>query len=206
VREVRTHFFSKGATSLSDRELIRLIAAGAASEELIELELLPSLESGTFDHSKMSQGVPAKAKEPLIKIAAAFELVRRRIRPEGIAIRGPRDVLPLVGHLLEKKQEHVVAISLSGAHEVIRARTVTVGLLTSCPVHPREVFIGALRDAASAVILVHNHPSGDPTPSDEDRRVTEQIKAAGKILGMRLLDHLIVAKRGHYSFQERGQL
>jgi DNA repair protein RadC len=205
-REVQTRFLRSGPCSLSDRELITLLATAASHQEMLECELLPRLEAGACDYATITSRMPLTIRDLAIKVGAAFELARRRIRPEGVAIRGPRDVLPLVSHLLEKKQEHVLTISLNGAHEVIRARTITIGLLTSCQVHPREVYSGALRDAASAIILVHNHPSGDPTPSEEDRRVTEQIKAAGSILGMRLVDHLIVAKRGHYSFQEHGRL
>ncbi len=99
-----------------------------------------------------------------------------------------------------------MTISLSGAHEVIKLRTVSIGLLTSCPVHPREVFVGPISDHAYSVILAHNHPSGDPAPSAEDRQVTKQLSEAAKTLGMRLLDHIIFARRGYYSFQEHGEL
>jgi DNA repair protein RadC len=139
-------------------------------------------------------------------LAAALEFARRRIRPEGIRITCARDVLPLVNHLLDRPQEHVITISLSGAHEVIRVRTVSIGLLTSCPVHPREVFVGPICDHAYSIILAHNHPSGDPAPSEEDRKVTRQLKAAASTLGLRLLDHIIFAKRGYFSFQEQGEL
>jgi DNA repair protein RadC len=99
-----------------------------------------------------------------------------------------------------------LTISLSGAHEVIRVRTVSIGLLNSCPVHPREVFVGPITDHAYSIILAHNHPSGDPTPSEEDRKVTRQLKAAANTLGLRLLDHIVFARRGFYSFQEHGEI
>jgi DNA repair protein RadC len=83
---------------------------------------------------------------------------------------------------------------------------VSIGLLASCPVHPREVFIGAILDRAYSVIVAHNHPSGDPKPSEEDRRVTESLREAASTLGIKLLDHVIIARRGHYSFQESGLL
>jgi len=85
-------------------------------------------------------------------------------------------------------------------------RTVGVGLLTSCPVHPREVFAGPLSDRAYSVILAHNHPSGDPTPSDEDRKVTQILGSAGATIGIKLLDHIVVSRRGFYSFQEAGAI
>ena len=82
---------------------------------------------------------------------------------------------------------------------------VSVGTLTASLVHPREVFREAIRAAAAAVLLVHNHPSGDPSPSEEDRTVTERLVSAGELLGIRVVDHLIVAEGGHFSFREAGE-
>jgi DNA repair protein RadC len=189
-----------GVRSLSDRELLQL-SLGTLDEHFVSATLLPALDRSDIDSVAKTEGLsPARARK-LSALCAAFELARRRIRPEGVRMSEPRDVLPLVAHLLDRQQEHVVVISLSGAHEVIRVRTVSMGLLTSCPVHPREVFVGPLADRAYAVILAHNHPSGDPTPSDEDRSITEQIRKAGQILGIKLLDHIIFARRGYFSFQ-----
>ena len=85
-----------------------------------------------------------------------WEFVRRRIRPEGVKIRCARDVLPLVSHLSDRKQEHLVTISLNGAHEVIKTRIVTVGLVNAAQIHPREVFSDAITDRAAAIIVAHN--------------------------------------------------
>ena len=83
---------------------------------------------------------------------------------------------------------------------------VSVGTLTASLVHPREVFRAAIRNAAAALLLVHHHPSGDPSPSPEDRSVTERLVAAGRLLGIRVVDHVIVAESGYFSFQEAGLL
>jgi DNA repair protein RadC len=83
---------------------------------------------------------------------------------------------------------------------------ISQGTLTASLVHPREVFRPALRDAAAALVLVHNHPSGDPTPSAEDREVTARLASAGEILGVRVLDHIVVAERGYSSLREQGEL
>ena len=99
-----------------------------------------------------------------------------------------------------------MTLSLSGAHEVIKVRTVSIGLLTSCPIHPREIFVGPILDRAYSLIVAHNHPSGDPSPSREDEQVTQRIAAAGTMLGIRLVDHIIFAKRGYYSFNEHGKI
>ena len=103
-----------------------------------------------------------------------------------------------------KQQEHFVCISLNGANEVIEKRVVTIGLLDKSPVHPREVFADVIADRAAAVIFAHNHPSGELQPSEADLQMHEQLTEAGKILGIRVLDHIIVTRKGHFSFQEAG--
>ncbi len=117
---------------------------------------------------------------------------------------GPVDLLPLIRHYTGRKQEHFICISLNGANEVIEKRIVTVGLLDKSQVHPREVFADVITDRAAAVIFAHNHPSGELKPSNSDLKIHEQLTEAAKILGLRVLDHLIVTKKGYYSFQEAG--
>jgi DNA repair protein RadC len=95
---------------------------------------------------------------------------------------------------------------LNGRHRLLRQEMISQGTLTASLVHPREVFRPALKEAAAALILVHNHPSGDPTPSPEDRQVTERLARAGEILGVRVLDHVVVAERGYCSLREQGLL
>ena len=97
-------------------------------------------------------------------------------------------------------------ILLDARHRVLRSEMISQGTLTASLVHPREVFRPALRDAAAALVLVHNHPSGDPTPSAEDREVTTRLASAGEILGVRVLDHIVVAERGFCSLREQGEL
>ena len=200
----------QGVRALSDEELMAvMLGSGVKGSPVhaIAQGLLPEIDRAGPEVSYSAlEKVPGIGRSKAMMLAAAFEFSRRRIRPEGVRILSARDVPPLLQHLCDRRQEHVVAISLSGAHEVIRIRTVSIGLLASCPVHPREVFVGAIQDHAYSVILAHNHPSGDPKPSDEDKRVTAQLKDAATTLGMRLLDHIIFAKRGYYSFQEAGLL
>jgi len=139
-------------------------------------------------------------------IAAALEFARRRIRPEGFKISFPADVLPLIRHYADRKQEHFVCISINGANEVIKSRVVSVGLVNKTQVHPREVFADAITDRASAIIVAHNHPSGGLIPSNEDIEITKQLKSAGETLGIRLLDHIIFNHKGYYSFLGNGDL
>ena len=102
--------------------------------------------------------------------------------------------------------ERFLVVLLDGRHRVLRQELVSQGTLTASLVHPREVFRPALREAAAALILVHNHPSGDPTPSREDREVTVRLMRAGEILGVPVLDHVVVAERGYCSLREDGGL
>ena len=121
-----------------------------------------------------------------------------------IRITTASDVLPLLKEFAGKQQEYFICISLNGANEVIEKRIVTVGLLNQSQIHPREVFADVITDRAAAVIFSHNHPSGELRPSDEDIKVQDQLTKAGKIFGIKILDHIIISKKGYYSFQEAG--
>lgn len=127
-------------------------------------------------------------------IMAALEFARRRIRPEGLKISFPSDLIPLIKHYADRKQEHFICVSINGANEVIASRVVPVGLVNKTQVHPREVFADPITDRASGIIVAHNHPSGSLNPSKEDVAITKQLKSAGETLGIRLLDHTLLSK------------
>lgn len=142
------------------------------------------------------------------RLAAAFEL-GRRLRA-GAATRrrrfsGGREVFDYLALELGDLEQEVFEILLLDARNgLIRRERVSQGTLTGSLVHPREVFRSAVREAAAAIVLVHNHPSGDPSPSAEDLEVTERLCAVGELLGIRVLDHLIVGAGDYVSFAERG--
>lgn len=116
------------------------------------------------------------------------------------------DVLTRLNFIRNKRQEYFVCLSLDCSGKIIRRRTVTIGLINTALVHPREIFAGPLEDRATAIIVAHNHPSGDPSPSDADVKTTQNLAAAGIILGIPLDDHLIVSKNAVYSFRDAGLL
>ena len=118
----------------------------------------------------------------------------------------PEDILPHVAYLKEKRQEHFVCITLNGAGEILGIRTITLGLLNHSLVHPREVFADAITDRAASIICVHNHPSGSLDPSTQDIAITSQLRDAGSLLGIQLIDHIIVSKTGYLRMKERGLL
>ncbi len=139
---------------------------------------------------------------------AALEIGRRiatRVLEPGQAFCGPADVFHAYhARLRDLRHERFLAVLLDGRHRVMHDVLISQGTLTSSLVHPREVFRPALREAAAALVLIHNHPSGDPTPSEEDREITRRLVAAGELLGIRVLDHIVVAERGFQSLAEAG--
>jgi len=118
-------------------------------------------------------------------------------------IRGPDDVLQLTKSLKKEDKEHFLVLLLNARHEVLRKETVSVGSLNASVVHPREVFKPALLHSAASIVLVHNNPSGDPEPSDEDLQITDRLTKAGDLLGIAVLDHVIVGSRGLVSLRAR---
>lgn len=209
----REKIAEKGARALSDHELIAAIIGHGTPERDVfslakDIAAIFSRKNGeiSYDDLVRLKGMgPGKAAQ----ILAALELARRYVRREDEArtrIQCPADVVPLVSDLARKNQEHFVCITLNGAHEMIEKRTITVGLLNHSLVHPREVFADAITDRAAAIVCVHNHPSGSLEPSPQDLAITRQLREAGEILGIRLLDHLIVTRSGYTSLRERGDL
>jgi DNA repair protein RadC len=198
----------KGPEALSDLELMAiLLGSGTKGSDVLTVagRIVKVLdgrnEKLSLGELQKIEGVgPAKAS----LIAAALEFARRRIRPEGLRISFPPDVLPLIRHFADRRQEHFICVSLNGANEVIATRVVSVGLVNKTQVHPREVFADPITDRASAVIVAHNHPSGSLEPSKEDLDITAQLKSAAEILGIRLLDHIVFNQKGYYSLLEKG--
>ena len=156
------------------------------------------------------ESIPGIGPAKSASLCAAFELGRRLASApleRGQAIRAPVDVQRhFQPRWRDRRRESFHALQLDGRHRLLAVEEVSVGTLTASLVHPREVFRAAIRNAAAALLLVHHHPSGDPSPSPEDRSVTERLVAAGRLLGIRVVDHVIVAESGYFSFQEAGLL
>ncbi len=206
----RERLQAKGPQSLSDYELMAvLLGSGTKGHDVLKLAKrvveVVDISNGNPSLDELGQ-IPGMGFAKATLIAAALEYSRRRIRADGIRISFPPDVLPLIRHYADRKQEHFLCVSLNGAQEVITTRVVSVGLADRAHVHPREVFADPITDRASAVIVAHNHPSGTLEPSKEDMGITKQLKAAGEMLGIRLLDHIIFNHKGYYSFLEHGDL
>ncbi len=199
-----------GAEALSDPELLAvLLGSGSPGKNVFQIahSIMRKIDrSGKNLDLKDLLAIEGVGFAKACQILAAFEFARRRLFRDLVVIQNVRDVLPLISHIACKKQENFVCISLNGASEVIGNRVVTVGLVNSTQIHPREVFADVISDRATAVLLAHNHPSGALKPSTDDIAVTKQMVEAGKILGISVLDHIIITKKGYLSFKEEGHM
>lgn len=206
----REKLLDKGAAGLSDQELLAVML-GKGSPKMDVMTLAGKLarvidEKGLnvcADDLMDFDGI-GEAKSTLI--LAAIEFARRRIKPASVKIATPADVLPLIHHYTDRKQEHLLSITINGANEVLNIRVVSIGLIDRTLVHPREVFADAVADRASGIIIAHNHPAGALEPSPADLETTNQLKKAATIVGIELLDHVIFNKHGYFSFLESGRL
>jgi DNA repair protein RadC len=203
-----------GPEGLSDAELLALLlrTGGRGADALAVASTLLQRCGGLLGLARASRrelsaaaGV-GPAKQATLR--AAFELGRRlaagRLAP-GTALRGPADVFRHFHPTLrDAPHERFLVVLLDGRHRLLRHELVSQGTLTASLVHPREVFRPALRESAAALVLVHNHPSGDPAPSAEDREVTARLVRAGELLGIPVIDHVVVAERGYTSLREIG--
>jgi DNA repair protein RadC len=206
----REKLLRKGAAALSDQELLAVLL-GKGTPGMDVLTLAGKLarvidEKGLGVRAEDLTGFDGVGDAKATLILAAIEFARRRIKPEGAKVETPADLLPHVRHYADRKQEHFLCASINGANEILNIRVVSVGLIDRTPVHPREVFADALADRASAVIVAHNHPTGSLEPSTADVEATTQLKAAGSVLGITLLDHIIFNRNGYFSFLEAGRL
>ncbi len=204
----RERLLSLGPDVLSNQELM-MILLGSGTEKIpvrrLAGKVLESLKNCSEDSVLRSllhiDGIgPGKA----CLITAAIELGRRLNAASGSRIYSPLDIIPFIQHITLEKKEHFLCASLNGAHEIINIRTVSVGTLNRCIIHPREVYCDVLKERAAAIILAHNHPSGNTNPSENDIEVTQQLYEASRIVGIHLLDHIVVCSNEYFSFAENG--
>lgn len=212
----RERLLREGPTALSDAQLLAILvrvgrqnasAVQVAMEILRRLGGLGGLANCSQEELCSISGIgPAKVAQ----LKAALELGKRALAvplSTGTRITSSADLYQHYHpRLRDLRHEIFQVILLDAKNTVIRDATVSEGSLTLSIVHPREVFNLAVRESAAAVIFLHNHPSGDPTPSQEDRSLTARLVSAGEVLGIRVLDHMIVGDRSYVSFADKGWL
>jgi len=203
-----------GAEALSGQELLALVIGrgipkksvmNIAQELLAKFGNIKAISHATIEELSQIKGIGlAKAAQ----IKACFELGKREeLEPEskGFDIKNPEAVVKAIRtSIKDKAKEHFKLILLNPRNKIIGISTISIGTLNASLVHPREVFKDAIMHSAASVILAHNHPSGDPEPSEDDLTITKRLTEAGKILGVEVIDHIIVGKNSFFSFKEKA--
>ena len=203
-----------GAESLSDAELLSIILGrGSKDENVIDCSRRVLKETNLHYLAELSLPELTKSfsddEVKALKVTAMFELFRRtnRLKASGYRtkIGCAEDVYHMFSErLAEKKKEYFYALCLDTKNRVIAENLVSIGILDASLIHPREVFSPAIKASAHAVILVHNHPSGEAEPSLNDTEVTKLLMEAGRVVGIEVLDHVIVGKEKYTSMKEKG--
>ncbi len=212
----RERLITYGENHLSNQEILAiLIGSGTRKESVMELanrllmhfEGLKLLGDATIEELTAIKGI-GTAKG--VTMLAAIELGRRiqQYKPEErYTVRSPEDGADyIMEEMRDLKQEHLVVLFLNTKNQIMHRQTIFVGSLNASIVHPREIFREAVKRSSASIICAHNHPSGDPSPSQEDIHVTRRLVEAGKIMGIELLDHLVIGDNSFISLKEKGYL
>jgi DNA repair protein RadC len=203
-----------GPEALSAQELLALVIGrgipkksviSIAQELLAKFGNIKAISQATIEELSQIKGIGlAKAAQ----IKACFELGKREdLEPElkNFDIKDPEAVVKAIrASIKDKAKEHFKLILLNPRNKIIGISTISIGTLNASLVHPREVFKDAIVHSAASVVLAHNHPSGDPEPSEDDLKITKKLVESGKILGIEVLDHIIIGKNDYYSFKAKG--
>lgn len=210
VDRPREKLVAKGAENLKDSELLAiLLRTGKAGKNVIEIasQILTKhskkrLLQMTYQDLVKIGGIDSAKATTLL---AAFELSKRAMEVNDTnlpTITTPKDVVAQLTELRHNKKEHFIALYLNARNQLVHKETISMGTLNANLVHPREVFEPALKHSAAGIMVAHNHPSGDPRPSNTDSEITKKLTDAANIMGVTLFDHVIITKDSYFSFQE----
>jgi DNA repair protein RadC len=206
LREAANRLGELGPGVLSDVELVAILIGSAESASRLCAAInIRRLHSTPSEELTAVRGVgPERAR----KLLAAAEIGRRLWNngDDTTLIRGPESVYEQCRDIRSANREHFVAFYLNSRNMVLRREVISIGSLNASIVHPREVFVPAIAVCAASLVLAHNHPSGDPTPSEEDLAITRRLMEAGRLIGIELLDHVVVCRDSYASFKERRLL
>jgi len=200
----------KGAKALSNLELLAvLLGSGIKGKDVFEVSKdILRLAQDDFDNVSLENlnDIEGIGLAKACQIMAAIEFSKRFLIKDGIKIKNVDDVVKLTEELKDKKQEYFLSLTLDGASNLLHKRTVFIGTLNHSIVHPREVFADAISDRAAGIIFVHNHPAGNTEPSKEDIAITRRLVEVARIVGIDVIDHIIIGKKGYFSFQAEGMI
>ena len=209
----RERLIRNGPESLSNAELLGVILrTGSNKENVVSLSsrILSEYSIKQLSLANVSRlmQVHGVGKAKAAQIAAIFELARRLetfVEEPKRKICSPKDVYTLMyPKMREQKKEKFITLCLDTKNQILKEEVISVGSLNASIVHPREVFKSALMESSASVIMIHNHPSGDPSPSREDIMVTEKLVEGGKLLGIDVLDHIIIGDGRYVSLKDEG--
>ena len=209
----REKMANKGATALTDAELVAiLLRTGTAEKSALDIASELTADGGLYKRlastTRLNElmNIKGLGQAKAATVLAALEIGRRiaSAKPvEKIHLSCPQDVAEfLMPRLRYAVKEQFIVILLNGKNKVVGTEVISEGSLSSSVVHPREVYASALLHHAAAIMVAHNHPSGDPKPSDEDREITSLLAQSGKVLGIPLVDHIVIGDGTYYSFLE----
>ena len=212
----RERLISKGADSLSDEELLAIIiGTGTRDKNVIELsrEILETFSYENLSDIEVSELIKikgiksAKASSIVASLRFGQRIAQKTIEKKITKISSSEDIYNyLKNELADKKNEYFYAILLDTKNVIISKEVISIGTLDASLVHPREAFKPAVKKSAKSIIFVHNHPSGDFSPSNDDFKTTQRLVEAGDILDIKVLDHIIIGKYGYYSFKKENLL
>ena len=212
----RERLISKGADSLSDEELLAIIiGTGTRDKNVIELarEILETFSYENLSDIEVNELIKikgiksAKASSIVASLRFGQRIAQKTIEKKITKISSSEDIYNyLKNELADKKNEYFYAILLDTKNVIISKEVISIGTLDASLVHPREAFKPAVKKSAKSIIFVHNHPSGDFSPSNDDFKTTQRLVEAGDILDIKVLDHIIIGKDGYYSFKKENLL
>jgi DNA repair protein RadC len=210
----RERFLNSGAASLSPAELLAIILRSGSRQlnivdtcnQIIARFTLEKLVNVTIAELQEIKGI---GETKAMQIVAVFELNKRLhyAKNNKRKIQSARDIFEyMAGRIPDETKEHLFVLHLNTKNQIIKTEQVSVGTLNAALIHPREVFKAAIKESSHAIILVHNHPSGDVEPSNADKQITELLKKASAVIQIELLDHVVIGKTDWFSFRESGLL
>lgn len=206
----RETLVQQGIKALRDDQLIALILRNGGKNNSVHQLSLRLAEMGLLQLAALDlaelQSIPGLGEAKAASLLAALEMGRRGWGASGPPVTCPEEAYLQLQDLSSARKETFKALYLDGRRRVLRSEIVSVGTLTATLVHPREVFAPALECGAASLVVAHNHPSGDPTPSSEDRLLTERLSQAGRLLGLNLDDHLVIGRGCYVSLRQLGIL
>ena len=207
----RERLMTAGPLGVSDLELLCLVIGSGNKNRPVQdiaqdILYLMNKKGTTGISLEDISTIPGIGKANASRICAALEIGRRFSFFKPRSCKDPKAIFDLVRHYGDRQQEHFIIVMLNGAHELMGVNVVTVGLVNRTIVHPREIFSDPIRLRATAIVLAHNHPSGNLEPSPDDIETTLRIRKAGLILGIEVLDHIIFSTDAYMSMAESGEL